>query len=90
MLILFWVVVALTLVLILRNARYALRQYVSDRNKLILSLYFIFLLGLGYMIIRITARVMNLVETATETDLTTAGPLHRPARITPAADNVGD
>ena len=66
MLILFWVIVALVGILLIKNARYAFRQYLTDRNRLILSLYFLFLFILGYMVIRITFRVISLVQVATE------------------------
>ena len=90
MLILFWVIVGLTFILIARNARYALRQYVLDRNRLILSLYGIFLLAFGYMVIHITARMMNLVQAAAETDDLRASPLLRRPRSAVTAQNVGD
>src|SRR5579859_2732563 len=60
----FWVITALTGILMSRNARYALRQYASDRNRLILTLYMALLVGFGYLVLHTTSRVMELVLAA--------------------------
>lgn len=64
MLILFWVIVALVGVLLFRNTRYAMRQYLASRNRALFTIYMIFLLGLGSLLMHITARLMDFVQTA--------------------------
>jgi len=86
MLILFWVIVVLVGVLLTKNARYAIRRYASDRNRLLLTLYFVFLVILGTMIIHITSRVISLVQAASE-DTTAASPIPHGVRPVAVTDN---
>jgi ABC-type lipoprotein release transport system permease subunit len=85
----FWVIMALLAALLSRNARYAVRRYLADRNRLVLSLYLIFLFALGTMVIHITIRVMNLVQTANETEVLTFPRMSRAVKPS-AAMIVGD
>ncbi len=68
MFILFWVVVGLTGILLFKNSRYALREYMADSKRLMLIMYFVFLFILAYMVIHITSRLMNLVQQSRELD----------------------
>lgn len=58
----FWVVTALVAVLLSRNARYAVREYLAKRNRVIFSVYVTFLLILGYLLIHVTSRILDITE----------------------------
>ena len=63
MLILFWVVVVLTAIISVENARYALRQYFADRNRAVLTTYFGVLFLFVYLVIHVTTRCLGFVQT---------------------------
>lgn len=58
----FIVIVVLTGVLLSQNARYALRQYLASRDRLILTLYLTFLVILGALILYVTRRTLDIVQ----------------------------
>ena len=58
----YWVIAALVGLLWYRNTRYAIQQYLANRNKVLFTTYMVFLIGLGYMLVHITARLMTLVQ----------------------------
>ena len=64
-----WIyVIVLILVgyLLISNGLYAFRQFLSNRNHLLLGTYFFFLIVLGYLLLHVTKRMMDLVQTAKE------------------------
>jgi hypothetical protein len=63
MFVIFWIVVALVALLCFKNARYAIRQYLSDRNRVTLTVYLILLAVLAYLVIQLTSRVMDFSQT---------------------------
>ena len=58
----YWVVAVLVGVLWFKNTRYALKQYLANRQKMIFTIYMAFLLILGFLIVHVTSRVMSLVQ----------------------------
>lgn len=66
MLKLFWIVVLLVALLLIPNARYAVRQYMADRNKLIFTVYMVLLITLGYMVVSLTTHLLEFVQTSQE------------------------
>ena len=58
----YWAVIALVGVLWFKNTRYAVRQYLANRQKLLFTVYMVFLVTLGYLIIHVTTRMMLLVQ----------------------------
>jgi hypothetical protein len=58
----YWIVAALVGLLWYKNTRYAIKQYLANRHKLIFTLYMSLLGGLGYLIIHVTTRVMTLAQ----------------------------
>jgi hypothetical protein len=47
-----------------KNTRYALKQYLANRQFMIFALYMSLLLGLGYLLLHVTGRVMTLAESS--------------------------
>ena len=66
MLITFWVVVVMVALLWIPNTRYAVRQYLANRNKLLFTVYMVLLIGLGFMLISITTHVLTLAQASQE------------------------
>jgi len=66
MLKLFWVIVVLVAFLLIPNARYAVRQYMADRNKLIFTVYMVLLIFLGYMVVSLTTHFMEFAQISQE------------------------
>ena len=64
----FWLIVALVAVLMFKNARYALGRYLADRSRSILSVYLLFLGVFAYLVLHLTFRVIDFVQTAREPD----------------------
>ena len=58
------IIVVLVAMLLIPNALYAFRKFLDDRNLLLLMTYFAFLLLLGYLLLHITKRTAELVQTA--------------------------
>jgi hypothetical protein len=54
----------LTGVLLAQNARYAVRTYLANRQKMIFTVYFGLLISLGLLVTRVTARTLSLVQDA--------------------------
>ena len=69
MLWIFGIVVFLVALLLIPNALYAFRQFLANRNLLWLSVYLGFLLLLAYLLLHVTSRTVELVQTAKETVL---------------------
>jgi len=62
----FWIIVGLVGVLLLRNAHYAVREYFRNRNKIVLSIYMTFLIALGVIVTQLTYRLIEFVQAAQE------------------------
>jgi hypothetical protein len=62
MLITFWIVVAMVGFLWVPNTRYAVKEYLRSRNKLIFTVYMVLLIGLGYMLVAITTQLISLAQ----------------------------
>ena len=60
------IVVVLVAILLIPNALYAFRKFLEDRNILLLALYFVILLLLGFLLLHMTRRTAELVQTAKE------------------------
>jgi hypothetical protein len=63
----FWIIVSLTAVLLSRNARYAVREYLANRRFLIFTLYMGFLAVFGGLVVHVASRVINLIQAGQET-----------------------
>ncbi len=66
MLWIFGIVVVLVALLVVPNALYAFRQFLANRDLLWVTVYFGFLLLLGYLLLHMTTRTVELVQTAKE------------------------
>ena len=55
---------ALTGILLTQNARYAVRTYLANRQKMIFTVYFGLLIALGLLVSQVTARTLNFVQEA--------------------------
>jgi uncharacterized membrane protein len=62
----FVIIVLLTGLLLIPNALYAFRQFLTNRNLVWLSVYFFFLLALGYLVLHLATRTVQIVQTAKE------------------------
>jgi hypothetical protein len=62
----YWVIAALVGLLWYRNTRYAIKQYLANRNYVLFTFYMVLLIGLGYLLVNITAHVMTLVQASQE------------------------
>ena len=62
----FWIIVAMVALLWIPNARYAVRQYLADRNKLIFTVYMLLLLILGYMVVTLTTHILAFAQASQE------------------------
>ena len=60
------IVVVLVAILLIPNALYAFRKFLEYRNILLLALYFVILLLLGFLLLHMTRRTAELVQTAKE------------------------
>ncbi len=58
------IVVVLVALIVIPNALYAFRQFMADRNKLLLCMYFLFLAILTVLILHVTKRTTELVQDA--------------------------
>ena len=66
MLWIFGIIALLVAVLLVPNALYAFRRFLSNRNLVWFSVYMSFLILLGYLMIHITSRTADLVIKAKE------------------------
>jgi len=57
---------ALVLYVISANVRYAVRQYLANSNRMLFTLYMIFLLLFGVIVVRSTLRIVDLFQDAKE------------------------
>jgi hypothetical protein len=62
----FGIIILLVALLLIPNALYAFRQFLSNRNIVWLMVYFGFLILLAYLLIHVTTRTMDLVQKAKE------------------------
>lgn len=62
----FVIIVLLTAALLVPNALYAFRRFLVEHNLLWLVTYFIFLIGFGHLVVHVTTRTMQIVQTARE------------------------
>ena len=53
-------------VLWIPNARYAVRQYMADRNKLIFTVYMVLLIVLGYLVVSLTTHILEFAQASQE------------------------
>jgi hypothetical protein len=60
------IIVILVAILLIPNALYAFRKFLQDRNMLLLIIYFVFLILLAYLLLHVTTRMTELVQTAKE------------------------
>ena len=66
MLWIFGIIVLLVAVLLIPNALYAFRQFLSNRNLVWLTTYMSFLILLAYLLVHVTTRTVDLVQKAKE------------------------
>ena len=62
----FVIIVVLTALLLVPNGLYAFRRFLAERNLLWLVVYFIFLTALGFLLVHVTRRTVEIVQTAQE------------------------
>jgi peptidoglycan/LPS O-acetylase OafA/YrhL len=62
----FVVIAVLVAVLLVPNGVYAFRQFLAHRNLLWLTAYFFFLFLLGYLLLYVSRRTVELVQAAKE------------------------
>jgi hypothetical protein len=62
----FWVIVVLVGVLWYRNTRYAIKQYLSNRNFVLFVLYMSLLIGLGFLLVHVTTRLLTIAQASQE------------------------
>lgn len=58
----YWIVAVMVGVLWYRNTRYAIKQYFANRSYTLFTVYMVLLIGLGYLIIHVTTRTMELAQ----------------------------
>ena len=69
MLWIFWVVAALVVVFISRNVRYALYMYWANRQRAVFTIYMIFLLLFGSLVMTLTTKVLDFTQQAKQLDV---------------------
>ena len=62
----FGIIVLLTGVLLIPNALYAFKQFLANRNLVWMATYMGFLILLAYLLIHVTTRMADLVQSAKE------------------------
>ena len=62
----FIAIVVLTAFLLIPNALYAFREFLTNRNLVWLAVYFFFLFALAYLVVHLTTRTVQIVQTANE------------------------
>ena len=62
----FVIIVALTGLLLIPNALYAFRRFLVERNLVWLVVYLILLSSLGYLLLHVTRRTVEIVQAAKE------------------------
>lgn len=58
----FWVIIGMVALLWIPNTRYAVRQYLADRNKLLFTVYMGLLIILGYMVVSLTTHIIDFAR----------------------------
>ncbi len=71
MFILFWVIFFLLVALCFQNGRYAIKQYLSNRQYLLFTFYVALLILLSYTVMHLTTKVVETVQTIHEIDAQT-------------------
>lgn len=71
----FGIIVLLLAVLMIPNALYAFRKFLEDRNVLVFCVYLGFLVILAYLVLHVTTRLGELVQTAKEVYTEPADPV---------------
>ena len=56
------IVTALVGILWYKNTRYAVKQYLANRQFLLFAMYMSLLLGLGYLLVHVTTRIVGLAQ----------------------------
>ena len=69
MLIWFWWIAALMSALVFKNVRYAVGQYLANRNRAVLTVYLALLFTFAYFVLHLTFRVLDFAQNAREPDL---------------------
>jgi uncharacterized membrane protein len=62
----FLIIVALTGLVMVPNALYGFRQYLSNRNLIWLAAYFILLFSFAFLVVHVTKHTLEIVEQAKE------------------------
>ena len=70
----FWIIVALVAWLLMRNVRTAISRYALEHGLAWLVTYFILLAGLGFLVLNLTFRLLDLVATTSEPDVVSPTP----------------
>ena len=68
MLILFWVIFILVVVLCFQNGRYAVKQYLSNRQYMIFTFYMVLLIAFGTTVLHLTTKVFETVQAVHDID----------------------
>jgi hypothetical protein len=62
----FWIVIALIAVIGYKNTRYAIKQYFANRNYTLFTVYMALLLGLAFLLVHVTTRVIDLAQSSAD------------------------
>ena len=65
----YWLVAALVALFISRNVRYALYQYWANRQRAVFTLYVVFLIIFGYLVMHLTFHVLDFTQQAKQMDI---------------------
>ena len=69
MLWIFWVVAALVALFISQNARYALKQYWSNNQRAVFTIYVLFLILFAYLVMHLTTHVLTFSQDVHQMDI---------------------
>lgn len=76
----YWVVVGLLALLLVVNAKSALKKFFTDHNAPYFVLYMVFLFILAYLLLYITTQVIDIVGSAKDSEIV-LNAAHQPGRI---------
>jgi len=62
----FVIIVVLTGLLLIPNGLYAFRRFLAERNLMWLAVYLIFLFALGFLLVHVTRRTVEIVQASKE------------------------
>ena len=65
----YWLVAALVALFISRNVRYALYHYWANRQRAVFTLYVVFLIIFGYLVMHLTFHVLDFTQQAKQMDI---------------------